>query len=574
MHSEETQSIYQRMHNGYKMYFSNTHGRHTIGTSNEANDWTKVPPNDALPITQITEKKFEIHHKFRFCPSMSKSVLTWRDFVNNLNEYEKVMLQNITVLKPTEFLQALESQTELYVCSDGALKNDKSGGGFVIADKEETIYVTGFNPDTGHLFFQTSYRSEAQAGYVVFLFLTRLCQFQCIKQPTIKYYCDNKGLIVRLNNKIETQRKNDIEIIQLINNATSNNQEYNHVYGHRNEMTLSMSTQEYLNTIADKIASNNRTTPQQIHHPSLLAVYVNKQYVPHNVPNFLLKHMYEEEAEEFMCSKYKWNKQECRQILWYQHKEVINTNIYNKRKFYIKYIHNRLPIGTLNFETTNRCPYCNIRENEIIASQQDHFICCPFSKTNQNMRISTITKRLTQIHTPPTLRKTIVEKLMEYYGILTTTTIPSTHEKFINAQNNIGWRHFVRGRIDKSIIELISLEYKQKPSTKIFTAHQWVQQVVQIMMDEHENAWKQYNTLKHNKYFNPHEYRNQIDQISMEICLYEFSQVTRQWFQISDELLHQMGPAQIQQWIYKAKALIKKAKKINMTSFQLQNIFQ
>ena len=366
MHSEETQSIYQRMHNGYKMYFSNTHGRHIIETSNEANDWTKVPPNDALPITQITEKKFEIHHEFRFCPSMSKSVLTWRDFVNNLNEYEKVMLQNITVLKPTEFLQALESQTELYVCSDGALKNDKSGGGFVIADKEETIYVTGFNPDTGHLFFQTSYRSEAQAGYVVFLFLTRLCQFQCIKQPTIKYYCDNKGLIVRLNNKIETQRKNDIEIIQLINNVTSNNQEYNHVYGHRNEMTLSMSTQEYLNTIADKIASNNRTTPQQIHHPSLLAVYVNKQYVPHNVPNFLLKHMYEEEAEEFMCSKYKWNKQECRQILWYQHKEVINTNIYNKRKFYIKYIHNRLPIGTLNFETTNRCPYCNIRENEII----------------------------------------------------------------------------------------------------------------------------------------------------------------------------------------------------------------
>ena len=161
-----------------------------------------------------------------------------------------------------------------------------------------------------------------------------------------------------------------------------------------------------------------------------------------------------------MCNKYKWNKQECRRILWDQHEEVINTNIYNKRKFYIKYIHNRLPIGTLNFEMTNRCPYCNIRENKLISSQQDHFICFPFSKTNQNMRISTITKRLTQIHTPPTLRKTIVEKLMEYYGILTTTTIPSTHEKFINAQNKIGWRHFVRGRIDKSIIELISLEYK------------------------------------------------------------------------------------------------------------------
>ena len=44
--------------------------------------------------------------------------------------------------------------------------------------------------------------------------------------------------------------------------------------------------------------------------------------------------MYKEEAKEFMCKKYKWNRQVSTRILWDQHKEVINTPMYKKCKFY------------------------------------------------------------------------------------------------------------------------------------------------------------------------------------------------------------------------------------------------
>ena len=79
---------------------------------------------------------------------------------------------------------------------------------------------------------------------------------------------------------------------------------------------------------------------------------------------------------------------------------------------------------------------------------------------------------------------------MEYYGITIPTVSNSTHLPFINAKNQIGWRYFVQGRVDKNILPLISLEYKQKIPTKYFADKQWVKQVIQIMMDEHEIAWK------------------------------------------------------------------------------------
>ena len=199
-HSEENQSIYQRVHDQYKLYFSTTKGRYTIVITSGENDWTDTPPTGDLPIIQLENEKFEIQNEHRHRIPISVPVQTWDDFVAELSEYDRIMLQHTTILKPIELLHALEAQTEFYVCSYGALKDNESGGGFLIADKNEVIYVTGYNPDTGHNYFQSSYRSEAQAGYTVFLFLQMFCRYQGIEQPTIKFYCDNKGLIMRLAN--------------------------------------------------------------------------------------------------------------------------------------------------------------------------------------------------------------------------------------------------------------------------------------------------------------------------------------------------------------------------------------
>ena len=109
------------------------------------------------------------------------------------------MLKYTIIQKPILLQQTFEQQEEIIICSDGALKETKSGGVFVIATTTEEILVTNKNPDTGHNYFQSSYRSEAQTCYSAFLFLFFYCKFNNIQVPSIMYYCNNKGFITRLN---------------------------------------------------------------------------------------------------------------------------------------------------------------------------------------------------------------------------------------------------------------------------------------------------------------------------------------------------------------------------------------
>ncbi len=138
------------------------------------------------------------------------------------------MLKYTIIQKPILLQQTFEQQEEIIIYSDGALKETKSGGAFVIATTEE-ILVTNKNPDTWHNYFQSSYRSEAQACYSAFIFIFFYCKFHNVQAPSIIYYCNSKGLTTRLNNshtKIATMK--ECELIQLIQNISKPGQVYQH----------------------------------------------------------------------------------------------------------------------------------------------------------------------------------------------------------------------------------------------------------------------------------------------------------------------------------------------------------
>ena len=79
------------------------------------------------------------------------------------------------------------------------MKYNTSGGAFVIRDEDENILTTGFNTDTAHFWFSYSYRSEIQYCVAVIIFFHHLCEFYDINKPISIFYCDNKGLINKLN---------------------------------------------------------------------------------------------------------------------------------------------------------------------------------------------------------------------------------------------------------------------------------------------------------------------------------------------------------------------------------------
>ena len=485
------------------------------------------------------------------------------------------MLKYTIIQKPILLQQTFEQQEEIIICSDGALKEKKSGGAFVIATKTEEILVTNKNPDTGHNYFQSSYRSEAQACYSAFLFIFFYCKYHNIQAPSIMYYCDNKGLITRLNNphkQIATMK--ECELIQLIQNISKPGQVYKHVYAHQDLKLKALSTPEYINTIADLIASKNRVITRQVHSPKLIAIYQGGKYIPHDITRFLRKTAFLHQAKMFVRNKYEWTNQTYENIHWEAYTTSIYTPSYKQRQQRLKYVHGRLPIGNLNFEATITCPHCNTSELDIQGTTQDHFLCCPGSTSYQKTRLAKITKRLTKNHTPPTIRSLIIHLIIHHYN---NTPIPPQHpciSEFITKQKEIGIHHFIRGKISKDIIPLLEYHYKLKSPNKFYTPRKWLENTIEIMQDEHVNAWIEYNQLKHKTSINPHKFRNQINELTTQSKNYDFDPVTKNWFHITDEQLSTMNQHQIHAWKNKAKKLIQTGKKHRNTQVSILKFFK
>ena len=76
-----------------------------------------------------------------------------------------------TLNNMSDLIEHITDDKTLMICSDGALKGMISGGAWVLAGDKGKIFAISINPDTVHINFQTSYRSEIQAGVAPILFI-------------------------------------------------------------------------------------------------------------------------------------------------------------------------------------------------------------------------------------------------------------------------------------------------------------------------------------------------------------------------------------------------------------------
>ena len=164
-----------------------------------------------------------------------------------------------------------------------------------------------------------------------------------------------------------------------------------------------------------------------------MAIYVNNQYVPYNNPKFLRKHCFYQEAVNHLKRKYDWSNKTYQNIHWDAHKKCVNIHHFNKRKQHLKFIHNHLAIGKLNFESCQTCPMCGMNETMVIGHYQDHFLCCNNSHKNENKRIAIITQQLTTIHTNPMTRKMLIDNIIRYYENKPPIIEHGIHKRFIES---------------------------------------------------------------------------------------------------------------------------------------------
>ena len=113
---------------------------------------------------------------------------------------------------------------------------------------------------------------------------------------------------------------------------------------------LQLNHQEYMNCIADNIASNNTTSPKQIHPPDSLALYHMDSFIPQSFPTYIRQKCFIENTRKYLCKKYKWSIETYKTIDWKTQQTSIKNMTYHRQRQCKKYIHNFLPIGKLNFK--------------------------------------------------------------------------------------------------------------------------------------------------------------------------------------------------------------------------------
>ena len=105
-----------------------------------------------------------------------------------------------------------------------------------------------------------------------------------------------------------------------------------HVYGHQDRKYKPLSLQEYLNTIADFIATHNKTKPIQQHPPRTFAIYVDNTYITFNIPKFLRKHSFYKAVATSMKKKYHWSDETFDMIYWEAYDKCVHDNMFDTQK--------------------------------------------------------------------------------------------------------------------------------------------------------------------------------------------------------------------------------------------------
>ena len=162
---------------------------------------------DSSPVTKISPTIFQYSTQMLYVEKKCSLIRTFDEFTTTITKYEKICIENFKIINNNTLCECITHKKKLIICTDGSYKPHSSGGATIITDENETILVSGFNPDTGNQWFQCSYRSECQACLSAYIFLKNYCEYINQPIPASIYYSDNKGLIQKISSGLKIAKQ-------------------------------------------------------------------------------------------------------------------------------------------------------------------------------------------------------------------------------------------------------------------------------------------------------------------------------------------------------------------------------
>ena len=376
----------------------------------------------------------------------------------------------------------------LRAVTDASVNENKGTACIIIETYDKTkqmVFVTKIPSNLTGLCANDSYRSEL-GGIWATLKIIKSLENITGSSTKIQMACDNLRAI-ELTESYQyantAQQHFDyartiIEVRQQIHSKIR----YMHVRGHmdQHQQYQKLSRMEQLNVICDKYAreANNSLLPQAaVHFPDEgLSLWHNEQKIHSNFKKSLKSIYWRNKALTVIKLKYDWNDEMFHSIDWIALEKAMNMMHTSLKIRISKFVTKTLPVGG----TMDRrkewmepfCPRCGFA-NETPS----HVIQCPHQDARKILKgaLKKFESILNRLETENKLQIQIIICLTNW--ITQGNTFPPRNIlEPIQAQLDLGWKHFMEGRIVISFRTYMDQHYKNTGSKKNGT--NWVAIVI------------------------------------------------------------------------------------------------
>ena len=392
------------------------------------------------------------------------------------------------------------------VTDGGALTTCNTYGGVITNGEHKIVDFNGkifFNPNTS-----SSFRSESYGMLSGIVTLEAIVDYYeiDISKKKISLVSDCKPLIQRINQRsrrhmstnqhidsdvdIELQILFELKKLRIIHDV-----KVYHVKGHQDSIKSSskLSHDELMNIHANKLCKEARLLNEpSVYHmfpQNDATFFINDIPINSEYAKYAKKYYHSMCTRHFFKKKYQWNDHIIDSIWWNIHAKALKSLEANNRIRIQKFIHNRMPTNKRQKAYyQHKSDICNNCFN--YSETEDHIIKCRTTsrKDIRTKWIAETTQYLEQKYTPIEVKDAIVNGLTKWLEPSETGTVDETIIKpnkyvqaAITAQENIGWEHFMRGRITMQWGDLINHHLKDnKIQPEEMDAEQWGMKLINI----------------------------------------------------------------------------------------------
>ena len=170
-------------------------------------------PNDATPAEPyIAGKYIKIKKIGRMAIQQLPTIqTTWEQYINNLEEWDKVLVQENIDIDQNKLIQAMREKKEILICSDGGAKENIGSYGVTIAN-DNTVLIAIMGRAYGYR--PRSFRAEAYGMLAALRYIYHCCVYFKIKYDSDTYiYCNNKGLLLRIETHDDKQKPSPRQLL-------------------------------------------------------------------------------------------------------------------------------------------------------------------------------------------------------------------------------------------------------------------------------------------------------------------------------------------------------------------------